>query len=123
MSFVNTTFLNNLGSADRAVADSQDHGVVQVDKQGHVLMYNKYQSELAGVDPSTAEGRSFFTQIAPCTNNRLFFGKFKDGVAAGKLDETFKYTFTFKMKPTAVEIHMVHDEPSDTNWVFVKKAA
>lgn len=123
MSFVNPSLLGSLGNATRDVIDSQPYGVVKVDNDGNVLMYNKYEADLAGVEPAFAEGRSFFTQIAPCTNNRLFFGKFKDGLGNGKLDEQFKYTFTYKMKPTPVEVHMFHDDASRSNWIFVRKAA
>jgi photoactive yellow protein len=67
-------------------------------------------------------GKNFFTQVAPCTNNRLFFGRFKDGVSAGELDTEFNYTFTYKMKPTNVVIRLLRDG-SSTNWVFVAKRA
>ena len=76
MSFVSSDLLDNLSGADRPKADAQDYGVVQVDDAGVILMYNRYESELAGIDPNFAEGRNFFTQVAPCTNNRLFFGRF-----------------------------------------------
>jgi photoactive yellow protein len=123
MSFVNPSLLNNLGGANRATIDAESYGVVKVDNDGNILLYNRYESELAGVEPSFAEGRNFFSQVAPCSNNRLFFGKFKEGVASGSLNEEFKYTFTYKMKPTPVEVHLYRDNASQTNWIFVKKAA
>ncbi len=123
MSFVSFDLLDNLGDADRPVADAQEYGVVKVDDAGVILMYNKYESELAGIDSRFAEGRNFFTQVAPCTNNRLFFGRFKDGIAKGALDAQFKYTFTYKMRPTPVDVRLYRDGGSATNWVFVKKAA
>ena len=60
---------------------------------------------------SAAEGRNFFTQVAPCTNNRLMFGKFKDGVSKGELDSEFNYTITYKMKPTNVQIRLYRHAP------------
>jgi len=77
---------------------------------------------MAGVPVPSAMGKNFFTQVAPCTNNRLFFGRFKDGVSAGELDTEFNYTFTYKMKPTNVVIRLLRDG-SSTNWVFVAKRA
>lgn len=123
MSFVSTDIISNLGSASRATVDAADYGIVKVDKDGNILLYNRYEADLAGVEPSFAEGRNFFTQIAPCSNNRLFFGKFKEGVAGGSLNEEFKYTFTYKMKPTPVDVHLYQDAATQTNWIFVKKAA
>ena len=70
----------------------------------------------------SAEGKNFFTQVAPCTNNGLFFGTFKKGVAANNLNVSFPYTFTFKMRPTNVKIHMFRDPNSRKNFVFVARA-
>ncbi len=120
--FVPANVLANLSTLDRSKADSCNFGIVQVDDSGKILLYNNYQSELGGVPVSDAEGKIFFTQIAPCTNNAMFFGTFKKGVAGGALDVTFNYTFTFKMKPTNVQVHMYRDGVSGTNWVFVNRA-
>jgi photoactive yellow protein len=85
-----------------------------------VEFYNTYESRLAGVEPSDARGRNFFTQLAPCSNNRIFLGRFKKGVRTGSLDEHFTYTFTYKMRPTLVDIRLYRDEAGN-NWVMVRK--
>ena len=113
--------LYNLGYLSRDQADAAQFGIVKVDDQGQILLYNRYESELAGFPVASAEGKNFFTQVAICTNNRLFFGKFKDGVASGHLDVSFNYVFTYKMKPTNVIIQLYRDQASSTNWIFVKK--
>ena len=119
MSFVPAAVLDKLAALGRSDADAQPFGIVQVTDDGTIRLYNKYESELAGVAPTAAEGRNFFTQVAPCTNNRLVYGKFKDGIAAGQLDAEFNYTFTYKMKPTNVKIRLLRHAASKTNWVFV----
>lgn len=121
MTFVTSDILNRVSNLSRGDADNAPFGIVRVDNEGKILLYNKYESELAGVAPSSAEGRNFFTEVAPCTNNKLFFGKFKTGIENGELDLQFNYTFTYKMKPTNVAIHLLHDKSSKTNWVFVKR--
>ncbi len=121
MSFVTPDVLSRLGNLSRAEADRANFGIVQVDNTGRILLYNRYESELAGISPASAEGKNFFTEVAPCTNNKLFFGKFKTGVEVGELNSSFNYTFTYKMKPTNVAIHLLHDKSSGTNWVFVAK--
>lgn len=123
MSFVDRSLLENLGSFDRAQADASSFGVVKLDGEGKVLLYNRWESELAGVPVEQAEGKNFFREVAPCTNNRLVFGRFKKGVEQRELDVEFKYTFTYKMKPTNVVIRLYHDPASATNWVFVAKNA
>jgi hypothetical protein len=35
---------------------------------------------------------------------------------------TFPYTFTFKLKPTNVRIHMYRCPSTRTNWCFVQRA-
>jgi photoactive yellow protein len=95
-------------------------GIVQVDDDGIVQFYNRYESELAGVAPEDAMGRNFFTQLAPCSSNRLFHGRFKSGVRKGALDERFTYTFTYKMSPTLVQVRMYRDQEGQ-NWVMIRK--
>lgn len=122
MSFVDSSIIANLGSLTREVADRAPYGVVKVDPSGKILMYNHYESQLAGIAPSAAEGKNFFTEVAPCTNNKLVLGRFKKGIEAGELDTEFSYTFTYKMKPTNVKLHLKHDKASNTSWVFVQAA-
>jgi photoactive yellow protein len=95
-------------------------GIIKVDDEGTVEFFNQYESELSGMDPEEVTGRNFFTQVAPCTNNRLFRGRFKKGVRRGELDETFTYTYTYKMRPTLVDVRLFRDEDGN-NWVTVQK--
>jgi photoactive yellow protein len=95
-------------------------GIIKVDDEGVVEFFNRYESELSGVDPDDAVGRNFFTQVAPCTNNRLFRGRFKKGLRRDDLDETFTYTYTYKMRPTLVDVHLYRDDAGH-NWIMVQK--
>jgi photoactive yellow protein len=95
-------------------------GIIQLDDDGAVSFYNRYESELSGIDPSEAVGRNFFTQLAPCSNNRLFQGRFEEGVRKGHIDERFTYTFTYKMRPTLVDVRLYRDEAGQ-NWVMIHK--
>ncbi|EMY59805.1 PAS domain-containing protein [Leptospira terpstrae] len=118
--FIDPNILGKLGTLTQAEADAAAFGVVKVDGNGKILLYNKYESELANVPIQTAVGKNFFTEVAICTNNRIFYGRFKEGMLTGDLDIAFNYVFTYKMKPTNVVIHLYHDKTSDTNWIFVK---
>jgi photoactive yellow protein len=109
-----------LRHASRQQLNQADFGIVGVDDEGVVQFYNTYESELAGVEPEEARGQNFFTQLAPCSNNRIFLGRFKKGVRTGELDEQFSYTFTYKMRPTLVDIRLYRDEAGN-NWVMVRK--
>lgn len=120
--FVPGELFGMLGNLSRNDADSCDFGVIKLDDSGKVVMVNRYQSELGCVPVPNFENKHYFTQIAPCTNNGLFFGTFRKGVAANSLNVCFPYTFTFKLKPTNVRVHMYRDPASKTNWVFCQRA-
>jgi len=121
MSFVDPGFISSIATLSRDAANHAPFGIVKVDDAGVIQLYNKWESDMAGVAPAAAEGKNFFTQVAPCTNNRLVFGRFKEGVGKSDLDAEFNYTFTYKMKPTNVTIRLLRHAPSRTNWVLVTK--
>jgi photoactive yellow protein len=109
-----------LSTLSEEALDDAPFGIVQVDDDGVVQFYNQYESRLAEVDPEEAVGRNFFTQLAPCSSNRLFHGRFKKGMRKGMLDERFSYTFTYKMSPTLVQVRMYRDQQNQ-NWILIRK--
>jgi len=115
---------DDLGEKLRHASDEQldnaPFGIIKVDDEGVIEFFNQYESELSGMDPEEVKDRNFFTEVAPCTNNRLFRGRFKKGVRRGELDETFSYTYTYKMRPTLVDIFLYRDEAGN-NWITVQK--
>lgn len=116
--FVPAELFSRLGNLSRADIDACNFGIIQLDDAGNVVMVNRYQSELGGVPVPQFEGRHWFTKIAPCTNNSLIYGTFKKGVAAGALNVIMPYTFTFRMKPTNVQLHLYRDQASGKNFAF-----
>ena len=95
-------------------------GIVRLDDDGNVTFYNRYESNLSGVPPADALGKNFFNELAPCSNNHLFLGRFREGVANDDLDERFTYTFTYKLRPTLVDIRLYRDR-EEQNWVLIQK--
>jgi photoactive yellow protein len=121
MSIAATTEIREFGKMSQSQLDALGFGVIQVDDSGTVKSYNKYESELGNTPIAEAIGKNFFTQVAPCTNNRLIFGKFKDGVAANNMDLEVGFVFTYKIKPVSVTIQMFRDTLAKTNWILVKR--
>ncbi|MEL6347640.1 MAG: PAS domain-containing protein [Myxococcota bacterium] len=115
----NATYLASMSNHE---LDQQPHGVIKLDAEGNIQYYNRWESDMSGVSPQSALGKNFFTRVAPCTNNRLVYGRFKKGVEDGRMDVSFNYTFTYKMRPTNVRIEMCHDSASKANFVVVHKA-
>ncbi len=122
MSFVSDELLSQFPQMNSEQLDAFDFGVVRVDDRGVIQSYNRYESSLANIAPSVAIGKNFFTQVAPCTNNRLIYGKFKEGMAVGELNALVPYVFTYRMRPTLVQVRMWRDPATRTNWVMVKRA-
>lgn len=121
VAFVPEEILANLAAFTRDQADACDFGVTQVDDSGRILLYNRYQSALGNVPVHAAEGQNFFTQLAPCTNNAIFAGTFRKSVAAGEMNVIFAYTFTFRMRPTGVWVHLYRCPSARTNWIFIRR--
>lgn len=120
LSFDDDSVGEQLRKCPPAVLNQADFGIIQVTDEGVVEFFNRYESDLSGVDPSVAEGQDFFTQLAPCSNNRLFRGRFREGIRRGQLDECFQYTYTYKMRPTLVDVRLYRDSDSN-NWIMVRK--
>ena len=64
-------------------------------------------------------GRHFFTDVAPCTNNRLIYRPFQEGILNGVLNMEVSYTFTYVMRPTNVRLHLFRHQETQTNWLLV----
>ena len=87
-------------------ADLQDtaFGVVAMDADHRVVMYNRTEASHAGLSPERVVGRHFFSEVAPCTNNYMVAQRFEN---EDELDATIDYVFTLKMKPTPVRLRML----------------
>ncbi|MBX2811747.1 MAG: helix-turn-helix domain-containing protein [Myxococcales bacterium] len=99
--------------------DSLSVGVVQVDDEGCVLFYSRRESEFSGVPLEQARGKNFFTEVAPCTNNRLVYEPFREGVARDHLDLSIEYTLSVYMSPTDVHLRLYRDSETRTNWIVI----
>lgn len=120
--FVPEKLLKNLGNLTEELADKVPFGVVKLDDEGNIEIYNKYNKDVfAGFNGTDVKGMNYFTQVAPCSNNFIFSGRFKRGVQNDNLDHQFDYCFTYKLMPTDVSIHMYRDPATKSNWIFVKK--
>jgi photoactive yellow protein len=103
-----------------AELDKLPFGAIQLDIKGNVLKYNDYESRLANVRKDTALGKNFFTEVAPCTNVKEFYGRFKAGVEKGVLHEKFRYHFSFKKNPMDVTVTLFYSDVTKSVWVFVR---
>lgn len=110
----------SLSQMSRAELDALPAGIIEVDDDGKVLFYSRAESAFSGLSPESTVGKSFFTEVAPCTNNRLVYQRFRDGIAEDYLDVSLDYTFSVEMAPTNVRLRMYRDSGARRNWVIIE---
>lgn len=88
---------------DLATLDLLPYGVIVVDAAGVVLYYNKREEQIAGRRQGEVIGRNFFTEVAPCTNVKEFFGRF-EAVLVSDHAAVFDFVFPFTPTPRHVSI-------------------
>jgi photoactive yellow protein len=112
--------VQKINSISEKELDSLAYGVIQLNAEGTVLRYNSHESGLSGLTKQKVVGKNFFKQIAPCTDVRDFYGRFRDGIAAGELHCTFRFHFPFKENPRDVTITLLYNQRDETTWVLVQ---
>ncbi len=99
-------------------------GLLKLDPEGNILEYNMAQEEISGIRAADVIGKNFFLDVAVCTQRPEFFGRFKEGLAKGVLNQIFDYVFEFRMVPTRVRVHMFTSRDqrgAKIIWLMVKK--
>ena len=115
---------NVLASVDgltNSELDALPFGAIQLDSDGRILQFNEYEANLSNRRAPDTVGRNFFREVAPCTNVREFYGRFRDGLARGELHVSFDYRFEFRMAPRNVRVTLFFSAATGTVWVFVQE--
>lgn len=120
--FYDDALVAKLRSASEEDLNQAAFGIIRVNHQGRVTFYNEFEARFSGRSPEQTIGRNFFDEVAPCTRSRLFEGRFKNGVTKDKLDVTFSYTFTYRIRPTLVDVRLLK-EKDDTVWILIRPKA
>lgn len=114
-----------LEKADVLTEDELDRlpvGMIQLDRSGTVLKFNRTESRLAGYDRESALGANFFDDVAPCTRVQEFQGRFLEGVSRRSLHVSFPYEFRFRDgRRKDVLVSMFYSRSTDTIWVQVQR--
>lgn len=111
-----------LGELTVDEANNVPFGVIQVDREGRIQLYNRCESNLAGVQQDQATGQNFFTELAPCLNNDQVWGQFKRGVESGSMDVQISTMLAYRMRPASAHLRLYKHPPTSSYWVFVNKA-
>lgn len=74
-------------------------GVVVLDAQRRVVMFNAYEARVAGRASQDVVGRDFFTEVAPCMRVRELADPFDAGIAGATLNVDLRFEFPFPHVP------------------------
>ncbi|WP_114416189.1 photoactive yellow protein [Marinospirillum perlucidum] len=121
LSFDSSSLENVLSKMTAEELDELAFGAIQLDAEGTILQFNATEAAITGRQPEQVIGRNFFRDIAPCTDQPEFKGRFDEGVAQGRLNVIFEYTFDYVMRPTRVKIHMQKSAREASFWILVKR--
>ena len=113
--------LTTVDDYSNAQLDALPFGAIQLDVDGQILRFNEYEANLSNRRAPDTVGRHFFRDVAPCTNVREFYGRFREGIDRGELNATFDYHFAFQHAPRDVRVTLFYSAPTSTVWVFVQE--
>jgi len=98
--------------------DSLPFGIIGMQPDGVVSIYNKTEAALAGLSPARVLGRHFFTAVAPCTNNFMVAQRFE---TEAEIDATLGYVFTLRMAPTPVTLRLLKRPAARYMYLLVER--
>ena len=95
--------LNALGDED---LDALPFGVIALDVDGRIVRYNMAEARFARLDRGQVVGRSFFGEVARCTDTPEFRGRFDEVKNATRASVRFEFIFAFRFGAQRVDVDM-----------------
>jgi photoactive yellow protein len=114
------TSVAGLNALDDEALDSLPYGVIGLDREGVVEVFNATESVLAGLPPARVIGAHFFGTIAQCMNNFMVAQRFED---EPELDVIIDFVLTLRMKPTAVKLRLLQSEAAGRRYLLIERNA
>lgn len=118
MNFDDANLLDQLLASPDAQLQDTAFGVIGMDADHQVVVYNRTESTFSGLLPERVVGRHFFSEVAPCTNNFMVAQRFED---EAEFDATIDYVFTLKMKPTPVKLRLLKRPGAAMRFLVVQR--
>jgi photoactive yellow protein len=100
--------------------DGISFGIIQVDETGRIVIFNEAESGITGIMKKAAVGKNFFTEVAVCTNESGFRGRFEDGVKSGALDVLFEWHLAAGKLPRVL-VHITKAARGNRYWICTKR--
>lgn len=104
---------------DFATLDLLPYGIIVVDDAGKILYYNAREEQIANRRREDVLGKNFFQEVAPCTQVREFYGRFKETMHRAGLVADFHFHFPFPDRPREVEIALTSFQKDGSNLCLI----
>jgi photoactive yellow protein len=104
---------------DFATLDLLPYGIIVVDEEGKILYYNAREEEIASRHREDVLGKNFFSEVAPCTQVREFYGRFQETMHRAGLVADFHFRFPFPERPREVEITLTSFQKDGSNLCLI----
>ena len=111
--------IQDVPEIDFATLDLLPYGIIVVDEEGRILYYNAREEEIANRRRENVLGKNFFSEIAPCTQVREFYGRFSETMQRAGLVADFHFHFPFPGRPREVEITLTSFQKDGSNLCLI----
>lgn len=118
LDFEDPRLLDALGAEGTRHNDA-GFGVVGMDREGRVVVYNDFEARAAGLPAASVLGEDFFGSVALCMNNFMVAQRFEDEET---LDATIDYVLTLRMRPTRVRLRLLQAPRARLRYVLVERS-
>ena len=98
--------------------DALPFGVIGLNKDGVVEIYNQTEATSAGLERDDVMGSHFFLSVAQCMNNFMVAQRLDD---EDELDVVIAYVLTFRMRPTPVRLRLLKQPGFPRRFVLVQR--
>jgi photoactive yellow protein len=88
------------------VLDRLPIGAIIVDDDGIIRRFNRYEEQLSGLSREEVIGKSFFSEVAPCTNDIELGAKFREGIEDNNLDIDIEFSFPYPYNRVARDVRI-----------------
>ena len=119
MKFDDTALLGMLDAAPVTALDELPFGVIGLDGEGLVEVYNTYEATAAGLTRDRVLGRHFFLDVAPCMNNAMVAERL---ASEDVLDSTLPYVLALRMRVTPVRLRLLRAPGQRRRYVLVERS-
>ena len=98
--------------------DDLPFGVLGLNTEDLVVVYNQYEERCSGLTRERVVGRHCFFNVAPCMNNYMVAERLDNETP---LDVVIPYVLTFRMRPTPVRLRMLSTSRSLSRWILISR--